>query len=255
VDKLRLPFFLGAVACSVLVVLIEVGAGAAEGFLAGQDPPGESPGLAIAYLALLDGQLLLTMLLMAASLVVPKDTHAKVQGCLTLIVALLLILGAIVLAVLAFALLLLMIALITSFFGAIVYAALFGSFPKAGAAVTLGLLLLLKLVGGVLLVLAHQRFLQNKGLVALIVTSLVANVVVSILHGLVPGFLVSITDAVAAIIVAIVAAIWAVLLLIGAVVGVLRVIQPPKLPEMPGQASTSTRQVPSETQTRVTSAS
>ncbi len=76
--------------------------------------------------------------------------------------------------------------------------------------------------------LAHQRFLENKGLVILVILSLVLNVVIAFLHDLLPGFLTSITDAVAAIIVAIVGIIWSVLLLIGAVIAVLRVIRPPQ---------------------------
>jgi hypothetical protein len=35
--------------------------------------------------------------------------------------------------------------------------------------------------------LAHQRFVQNKGIVLLILTSLTANIIVSFLHTLVPS--------------------------------------------------------------------
>lgn len=78
----------------------------------------------------------------------------------------------------------------------------------------------LKLVFAGSLVAAQPRFLQNKGLVLLTLSSLLCNVVVTFLHGLVPGVLVSITDAVAGIVVAVVALIWAIVLLVGAVVGI-----------------------------------
>jgi hypothetical protein len=54
--------------------------------------------------------------------------------------------------------------------------------------------------------------LQNKGLVLIIVCSLLANLSVSFLHGLVPSVLVSITDGIAGIILLILAAIWEVTL-------------------------------------------
>src|SRR4051794_28447583 len=57
----------------------------------------------------------------------------------------------------------------------------------------------------VCLVAAHQRFLEQKGLVLTILSS----VIISLLHGFVPRFLVAVTDTVAAIVVDILALIWA----------------------------------------------
>jgi len=82
----------------------------------------------------------------------------------------------------------------------------------------------LKIVFAICLVLAHQRFLQNKGLDLIIITSLVANLIIAFLHGLVPGFLVSITDTGAAIVVGVLAAIWTVVYLVGGVISVVKVI-------------------------------
>jgi VanZ family protein len=82
----------------------------------------------------------------------------------------------------------------------------------------------LKLGFAVCLVLAQQRFLQNKGLVLIILTSLLATFIISVLHSFVPGFLVSITDNIAGIIVALLAAIWAVAFLIGAVMSVTKAV-------------------------------
>jgi hypothetical protein len=73
-------------------------------------------------------------------------------------------------------------------------------------------------------VLAHQRFLQNKGLVLIIATSFLANLIIAFLYGFVPGFLVSITDAVAAIVICILALVWGIVYLIGGAVSVVKVI-------------------------------
>jgi hypothetical protein len=97
----------------------------------------------------------------------------------------------------------------------LIYLAVYGFFNRGGAGITLGLLMTLKIAFGVCLVLAQQRFLQNRGLVLMVLTSFAATAIISFLHGLVPGFLVSITDAIGAIIVAIPAVIWAIFLLFG----------------------------------------
>jgi hypothetical protein len=77
----------------------------------------------------------------------------------------------------------------------------------------------------VLLVMAHQRFLENKGLVLIILTSFLATIILSFLHGIVPRFLVSITDDIGAIIIAILAAIWSLFYLIGAIPAVIKALR------------------------------
>jgi hypothetical protein len=101
---------------------------------------------------------------------------------------------------------------------------IWGFFNTGAAKVALGLLLALKLGFAFCLVLAHQRFLQNKGLVLIVLTSFVANLVVSFLHALVPSILVSITDSIAAIVVLILAAIWAFIFLIGSIISIVKAI-------------------------------
>jgi hypothetical protein len=83
--------------------------------------------------------------------------------------------------------------------------------------VVLSLLMFLKLAFAVLLVLAQQRFLQQKGLVVLVLISLVLNVVIAFLHGFFPLVLVSIVDTLLALVIAVVGIIWGVVLLIGAI--------------------------------------
>jgi hypothetical protein len=68
---------------------------------------------------------------------------------------------------------------------------------------------MLKLAFAACLILAHQRFIQNKGLVLIILTSLAANIIVSFLNGLAPAPLVSITDGIAAIVVFVLVVLWA----------------------------------------------
>jgi hypothetical protein len=223
VDSLRLPFFIVALICFILVVLGECGALAHR--LIPVDDPGTPPGLGVPYLTLLDGLLLFIVVLMALPLLLPDRVHAKLQGIITLIVSLLSLLGGILLIIVALVLLMIMVSLLLAApFGTLAYLALYGDFSTGTAQVILNLLLFLKLVGAVCLVLAHQRFLQNKGLVLLILTSLIGNLVIAFLHALVPTPLVSITDAVAAIIVAILAVIWAILLLIGSLPAIFKAI-------------------------------
>ncbi len=253
VQVLRRPLFLIALALLALAVLAELGSlalvpgapatGGMEALVGGdaemrealEELSGEErralldqpkpPGLAIAYLALLDGVLLFSVGLMGASLLVPERVHGRLQGALTLVFALLILLGGIALVVAAIALLILMLSLLLAApFGTLAYLALYGFFDRSGAAVVLGVVMALKLGFAVCLVLAHQRFLQNRGLVLLIVTSLIGNVVIGFLHGFVPGFLVSITDALAAIVVAVLALLWALFFLIGSIGAVFRAI-------------------------------
>jgi hypothetical protein len=222
-DSLRLPFFIVSLICFTLVLLGEFGT-LAHRLIPVKDP-GTPPGLGVPYLALLDGLLLFIVILMAMPLLLPDRVHAKLQGIATLIVSFLSLLGGIVLIFVALTLLMIMVTLfLAAPFGTIAYLAIYGDFSTTSAQVILNLLLLLKIVGAVCLVLAHQRFLQNKGLVLLILTSLIGNLIISFLHALVPTPLVSITDAVAAIIVAILAVIWAILLLIGSLPAIFKAI-------------------------------
>src|SRR6266511_1463222 len=211
--ELRKPFFLIALIAVGLVVLVELGSSL---FLGGHDAgqallteaakrginaSGASdiqqpPGRGIPYLALIDVIAFYTVALMGASLIVPKKLHGRLQGVLTLIGSLVLIIVSLILLLIAFIELLI-----------------------------LSLLMFLKLVFAGFLILAQPRFLQNKGLVALIVTSLVANIVVAFLHGFVPIILVSIVDDLAAVIFAIVAIIWAIILLIGSIPAVVKSVR------------------------------
>lgn len=215
----KIPLLI-ALALTVLMVLVELGAMLILG--RGDKPPGRG----IPYLALLDGMLAYTILMATLPLIWTDRVQGKLQGIITLIGSFLTLLAALALTLLALASMLLMIALfLAAPFGTIAYFAVFGDFDTSGAAVVLSLLMLIKLAFVVFLVIAQQRFLQNIGLVLLVVTSLVATIIVSFLHGLVPGGLVSITDALGAVIVGILALVWALVLLIGAIPAVFKAIK------------------------------
>jgi hypothetical protein len=241
VERLKTPFFFVSLAAMILVVLLETGsrfllaghdvgaqlAGQAQALGVAVPADAQSPpGLGIGYLALVDAVALFTLLLMGTGLVVPQRLQGRVQGIATLVFAILLILGALVLLFIAIAKLILMVTLFFAFpFGTIGYLIIWGFFPRGTTTILLSLLMFLKLVFAVFLLLAQPRFVQNKGLVLLTLTSLVCNIVASFLQGIVPVILVSITDALAAILFAIVAIVWAIVLLVGSIPGIVRALQ------------------------------
>jgi hypothetical protein len=223
-DRIRAPFLIAALACAGLAFAIEAGSSLAERF--GVESP---PGVGIPTMALIDGMLAFTLLLMVLGLVLSQELIGRFQGCATCVVSCLTILASIVAIFAALTLLMLMIGLIGSFFGIVIYVAVFGHFPRGTAASILALLLTLKVACGVLLPFANQRFVQRTGLLLLLITSIALNVVIAFLHDFVPGVLVSVTDAIAGIVVGIVALIWAIVLLIGGVIGIITALKPPSI--------------------------
>ena len=246
-ERLRTPFFIIALILIVIVVLIEIGDTAILSSppvpmnCAQQESqemrdacaktdlsPGlqGSPGKAIPYMALLDGVVLFTAALIGLGVVVRPALLGRVQGCGTCIFSFLTISGGCVMIFTAIALLFLMIGLLLAFpFGTIVYMILYGSFDTGSARAVLSLLMTLKLAFAILLMIGHERFLQNLGLVLIVLSSLLGNVVITFLHGFPPGFLVSITDVVGAIIVAVLAVIWAIFLLIISIPSILATLR------------------------------
>lgn len=223
IDKLRVPFFCVAIVCLIIAFAVEIG----SQFYLGTDKVDlPSPGLGILYLALIDWLLLFTILLMAASLIIPDRIHGRVQGIITFIVALLTLLGAIAAIFSAFGLLMLMVSLLLAVpFGTALYFAGFANFDVTAAAATLTFIMFFKVGFTIFLVLAHQRFLQNKGLVLLIATSFIATILLGFLHGIAPPFLAYITDDIGALISAILAAIWALFFLLGSIPSVIKALR------------------------------
>ncbi len=197
----------------------------AAGALSTMTAPADPPGLALPYLGLIDGLLLLVLILTALPTVIGDRITGSVQGIVSIIGGLIGLLGSIVLAVVAFVALMLMVSLfLAAPFGTLAYLAIFGFFDTSGAAVILGLITAAQLATWVTLVLAQQRFLKSKGLMLLLATCLLASFLTGVLHGIVPAILVSITDALAALIIAVVAAIWSLVVLIGGIVSAVKLL-------------------------------
>ncbi|MEH1029323.1 hypothetical protein ACWD6L_06965 [Micromonospora profundi] len=239
---LRKPFLLLALVAVTLVVLVEVGSslltggGDATGALrAGAVDLGvevdagaisEPSGRGTSYLALIDAVALWTTGLFCLSLVLPERTQGRIQGVATLIFSILLLLGSLVLLIIAFVELTIMVSLFVAVpFGTLAYLALWGFFPVGEASLLLGLVLVLKLVWVAMLLLAQPRFLQNKGLVLLALTTLLCTVVLEFLHRLVPVVVVSILDDVGALVFAIVAIVWGLVLLIGSIPAIVKSVR------------------------------
>ena len=256
-DRLRTPFLIAALVLIALVVLGELGhtvlveidlsgskskpqITAQHLQLLGEIVPGaegnldlelpavedEPPGKAIGQMALVDGTLLFTVGLMALGLLIKERLQGRVQGVITLIFSILILIAAITAIILTLVELLIMVGLLLAVpFGTIAYMVMYGFFNRGGARAVLSVLTGLRVPFAVCMVLAHQRFLQNKGLVLLTLTAFVTSFIVGLLHGIVPLFLVSITDAVAAIVVDVIAAIWAIVLLIGSLISIVKAVQ------------------------------
>ncbi|MDH6460569.1 hypothetical protein M2302_000730 [Micromonospora sp. A200] len=241
--ELRKPFLLLALLAVALVVGVELGSSLLTG---GGDAGGslrasaqdlgvdvgevgrvdEPSGRGTGYLALIDVVALWTTGLFCLSLVVPDRVQGRVQGVATLIFSIVLILVSLLMLVLAFVELSIMVSLfLAAPFGTLAYLALWGFFPVGEASLLLGLVLLLKLVWVVLLLLAQPRFLQNKGLVLLALTTLLCTVLLEFLHNLVPVVVVSILDDVGALVFAVVAIVWGLVLLIGSIPAIVKAIR------------------------------
>lgn len=227
-DELRRPVFIVALILIAATVLIEIGGAAfvneqAPTFGAAISRP--SPGYAISFLASIDGLLLYSICLMTIALFGAREVSGRLQGIAGLVLALFALVALLAMIFMAIGLLILMISLLLApIFGTLAYLAMFGNFDREAAAGTLSLILLLKVGFAICLVIAQQRFLQNKSLVLLIGLSLLCTMLISFLHAFPPGVLVSITDVIAALVIAIIAFIWAIVLLVGSVIAIVKAV-------------------------------
>ena len=227
-NRLRVPFLLIALLLLLVAVIFEAGS---AGKLASAVPQGlgtsSVPGKGIPSLAYLDGLLLYTFILMALGVVLPEFMQGltRIQGIVSLVVSVLLIIATLKMLMDVFALLVLMVTLLLSpIFGTLAYFAAFTFFNTDGAHALLRIAMTLKLFFAGSLILAQQDFLKRKGLIMLILTSLVATFLVQILQGWVPSCLVSVTDAIGGLIVLILALIWGVLYAISSVIAIVTAI-------------------------------
>src|ERR1044072_2876937 len=220
-ESLRKPFFIIALVVMAIVVLLEIGSPG----LMEHTKDFDTPGYGIMYMSFIDGLLLYVTILITVALLLPERVQGRIQGIITLIVSFFGCLGAIASCFTALIFLLVMVTmLLAPIFGTIAYFIIYGHFDRSGAAVTLSIIMTLKIVFIVLLLLAHQKFIEKHSLALLILTSLVGSLLISFLYSLIPIFLVSITDAVGGIIVAIIAIIWLIVFLIMAIISIVKAI-------------------------------
>lgn len=220
-DEIRKPLVIAAAILIVVAFAIELGSRLWIGGTA-LAPDSPRPGLGIPSLAALDALLAMSLAIVAAgALGVSAQLLARGSGCVITIVSFLTLLASFIMVFVAFALVMLMVGLLLAVpFGTIVYMAVFGSFSKGAAAITLALLMTLKLVAALVLFLGNLNILKSKSTILMFATSIVLTFLLSFLHGLVPGFLVSITDGIGAIIAYIAAIIWAIIYLVGGIISV-----------------------------------
>lgn len=253
-DSIRKPFLFLAAILMLLAVLVELGAAlliqpphvvrgipddiraqlqqsgqleAAERQLASIPSGQRPPGYGVPSLALVDMLFLLTVGLMALSLVIGQHLHARAQGIIGLVVAVLVIFAAIKQLFAALIELMIRVTLLLAVpFGTIAYMVLYAFFDRTGAATVLGLSWALKIGVVVCIALAQQQYLKQKGLLLIIATSFLASIIVSFLHGLPPLFLVSITDPIAAIVCDILAVIWGIVFAVYGIIAVVKALKP-----------------------------
>jgi hypothetical protein len=226
IEDLRKPFFFLALVFLALAVLVEVGSMA---FVTQHTPSASAldtpnPGRGIPTMALLDVLVLYATGIMGLAFI-SQRIQGKVQGIITLVVGILVLLACIPVLFGEIALLILMVSLLLSPpFGTIAYLAAFGSFPTGEARAAISVIMLLKIVFAVLLVLAHQRFLRMKALMFMIILSFVATLLLSFLQSFVPGILVSITDDIGAIIICIIALVMSLIYAIAGLISAIKAV-------------------------------
>jgi hypothetical protein len=222
-DEIRRPLVVAAAILIVLAFAIELGSRLWVAHAMGVPPNTPRPGLGIPSLAAVDALLALSLAIVASgALGVSPNLIARASGCVITIVAFLTLLASIAMVFIAIGLLMLMVGLLLSPpFGTAVYMAVFGDFNRGGAAITLGLLMVLKLVAAALAFLGNQYLLKSKSTILIFGTSIGLTWLLTFLHALLPRFLISITDTVGAIIAYIGAIIWAIVYLIGGITGIL----------------------------------
>lgn len=181
---------------------------------------------AVRSLAFVDAVTLLTILLIAASQFVPAATMAKVQGAITLLFAILLLVAAVVFVIPVIAQLYVMLGLLFAVpFGTLIYVFTYGSFDRGSAMMLLPWLFSMKVAFGISLVVNSERYLENAGLVLAVLSTMLASIVVSLLYGLVPGILLSVADAIAAILIVALAVVWIIALAAGAILSLVLLLR------------------------------
>lgn len=221
---IRKPFVVASLILFAVAFAVEAGSRLWLGVGSTAVASTSRPGIGIPSLAALDTLVLLTLIVTTLIVLgVPARLLGRIQGIAAVIVAFLGCLGSIALLFATIALLMLMVGLLLAVpFGTAVYLGLFGDFPRSDAAITLGLVMLLKLVGVFCLVLGSFQILKSKLIVLLLGCSIGLPFLLGFLHGFPPRILASITDAIGAIVAFVVAIVWALVFGIAGLISIIR---------------------------------
>jgi hypothetical protein len=225
-ELIRKPFIVAALILFATAFAIEAGSRLwIEATVQGVSPANAPrPGLGIPSLAALDILVLLSLVILTLVVVgIPARVVGRIQGIAAVIVSFLGCLGSLTLLLITIGALLLMVGLLVAVpFGTAVYMALFGDFARSRAALTLGAVMLMKLIGVFCLFLGSAQIFKSKLTVLLLACSIGLTFLLTFLHGFPPRVLASITDAIGAIIAFVVAIIWALIFLVSGIISIVR---------------------------------
>jgi len=205
-SKFRFSFFVAALICFILGLGFEFA--------------GACYSMGLGAVAIFDLFVLMTVGLITAPMILTNAVVGRIQGVLTFIAAFIILVT--ILASL-FSAISLLIKIIISLYFPLSYLFVYADFPVAVAGFFLIFSTLFKIGFVFFMVAAHQRFLENFGLVKICATSLGLTALVSLTHGL-PRIFVSITDDIGAIIILVVALIRSVGFLLGSLPAVKKAI-------------------------------
>ncbi len=163
-----------------------------------------------------------SILISLIGMLITKASVHRAGMIISLINSIIVIFISIFLIVQAILKLIIMIVLLLALpFGPLIYAAIYGAFPKATVLTLGGLGLLCKIVAAVLLWIGGSQMIKIKSATLLLLTGFVTFFIIEFGLGLVEWPFASIADAIIGIIIAIVVIIWSIFILIGSIQGLL----------------------------------
>lgn len=225
-NLVRKPFIVAALFLFATAFAIEAGSRLwVEAKVNGITPANAPrPGLGIPSLAALDIMVLLSLVVLTLVVVgVSARIVGRVQGIAAVIISFFGLLASLVMLVVTIGALMLMVGLLVATpFGTAVYITLFGDFSRSPAALTLGAVMLMKLIGVFCLFLGSAQIFKSKLTVLLLACSIGLPFLLTFLHGFPPRVLASITDAIGAIITFVVAIVWAIIFLVSGIISIIR---------------------------------
>jgi len=162
----------------------------------GVEAAGSCDSMGLSALAVFDLLVIMTVALIGAPFLLSHATVGRTQGVATLVISVVILGSALLILGLALALLFTMLASLPLYL-------LFhwNSFPLPKAYGLLSVAMLCKFGFTACIIVSHQKFLTNTGLVVIVLTSLLLTMMLSVLYGM-PRVIVIVTDDLGAIVIA-----------------------------------------------------